>query len=156
MMRKEIQRSIVALVFALGPTLGPATAMADGTLAFMPDASWAEPMTEQEMSQVRGGFGGYELPITVNIVSDLVEGSINISPSNTTPTDAPQYTQAPDGSYVVQTIAGSLEGFSGIAQFAYVPGDHNFVQNNMFIQINVGDITGVPTSLQDILTAGGL
>jgi len=156
MTRMNRLRSVVVFALAIGLALGPASAMAGGTLDLLPDASWAVPMTDEQLSEVRGGIAGYDLPITVNIISDVVEGSVSISNTAVSPTDAPQFTQSPDGSYQIQTLAGSLEGFAGIAQFAYVPGDNNFVQNNMFIQINVGDVAGVPTSLQDILTAGGL
>jgi hypothetical protein len=149
-------RSIVAQVLALGLVFGPATAMAEGNLDLMPNAKWATRLTDQEMSKLRGGLGGVSFGITfLGFIEQLgaVNGTFDVSSAGVTPADQPVFdtTTLPNGT-LVSTQVGSFQGFNGVAQLAIVPGDNNFVQNNLFIQVNImnGVATTLP-SLQDML-----
>ena len=106
-----------------------------GTLDLMPRQSWAKPLTESEMSELRGGFRGiaFSAFVTVENLQNDLTGTINASaepPIITTNNDQVQ----------IQTVVGNFVGTHGIFQIAQVPGNFNIVNNNLFVQIFVGDL----------------
>ncbi len=119
----------------------PISTMA-GTLDLMPRQSWARPLAESEISELRGGFRGiaFSAFVTVANLRNDLSGTINASaepPIITTNNDQVQ----------IQTVVGSFVGASGIFQIAQVPGDFNIVNNNLFIQIFVGDLDATVPSI---------
>ncbi len=74
--RKLLGLTSVVLVSAVMAIPLPTVA---GTLGLMPEHSWAKPLTESEISELRGGFRGISFAafVTVeNLQSDLT-GTIN-------------------------------------------------------------------------------
>lgn len=142
----------VVLMLALWVALPATSPRAEGTLALLPDEKWATRLTDDEMAELRGGFNGFSFAVYfLGGIENMgpVQGGVAIDPAGVTPAPGPLID--PNGNSI-STQIGSFQGFSGIAQIAIVPGSNNFVQNNMFIQINVinGTATGLP-SIQDFL-----
>ena len=145
-------RWMVVLVLVLGGMLPATVAPAEGTLDLLPDGKWATPLTDDEMGELRGGFNGFSFAVYfLGGIENLgpVAGGVAVNPTGVTPVPDPVID--PNGNSI-STQIGSFQGFNGIAQIAIVPGSNNFVQNNLFIQINVinGTLTSLP-SIQDFL-----
>lgn len=111
------------------------TVAAAGTLDLIPDEAWARPLSNAEMADLRGGFRGiaFSAFVTVeNLTTDL---------SGTLSTGAPPPSVTATNDQVqIQTVVGNFVGTSGIFQIAQVPGDFNIVNNNLFVQIFVGEL----------------
>jgi hypothetical protein len=148
-----MQRWIVAVVIALGLVFPATGARSEGgMLDLLPSGEWATPLTDQEMGELRGGFNGFSFAVYfLGGIENLgpVQGGIAADPNGVTPVPDPIID--PSGNSI-STQIGAFQGFSGIAQIAIVPGSNNFVQNNMFLQINVinGTMNTLP-SIQDFL-----
>ncbi len=115
-----------------------------GTLDLMPRQSWAKPLTESEMSELRGGFRGiaFSAFVTVENLQNDLTGTINAS------AEPPIITTSND-QVNIQTVIGNFVGAGarGIFQIAQVPGDFNIVNNNLFVQIFVGDLDATAPSI---------
>lgn len=132
---------LTSVVLASAITAFPLPTVA-GTLDLMPQQSWAKPLTESEISDLRGGFRGiaFSAFVTVeNLQSDLT-GTINASAE-------PPIITTNNGQVQIQTVIGSFVGATGIFQIAQVPGNFNIVNNNLFIQIFVGDLDATVPSI---------
>lgn len=132
---------LTSVVLAAAITAFPLPTVA-GTLDLMPQQSWAKPLTESEISDLRGGFRGiaFSAFVTVeNLQSDLT-GTINASAE-------PPIITTNNGQVQIQTVIGSFVGATGIFQIAQVPGNFNIVNNNLFIQIFVGDLDATVPSI---------
>jgi len=145
-------RWIVALVLALGGVLPAPGARTEGTLDLLPNGKWATRLTDEEMGELRGGFNGFSFAVYFfGGIEGLGSVQGGIAGDTTGVNPAPPPVLDPNGNSI-STQIGSFQGFSGIAQIAIVPGSNNFVQNNLFLQINVinGTLTSLP-SIQDFL-----
>jgi hypothetical protein len=108
---------------ALGKQLAQTTAVA------LPD---------DQISDVRGGFGGLDFSMFFSGHVDTlgqVEGQL-LAGSNGVAVPEPVFGIS-DGQVNIQTHIGDFQGASGIFQIAQVPGNFNVVNQNMFIQINL-------------------
>jgi hypothetical protein len=137
-------KSVLALWLAVGIAVAPVLAVAgEGTLAFAPDAAWATPISDDEMAELRGGFNGLAFNIAFSGFIDGmgdVNGNFAFGPEGIFPAEAPEF---PDcGEACVSTQIGNFQGFNGVAQIVVAPGDFNFIQNNLFIQIVM--VNGTP------------
>jgi hypothetical protein len=144
-------RSILTFSLALGIAIAPAGALAEGTLAFAPDAAWATPVSDDEMSELRGGFDGLAFNIAfTGFIDSLgnVDGNFAYGPEGVFPSDSPEFDFS-NGDALISTQIGNFQGFSGIAQIVVAPGNFNFIQNNLFIQIVMNGVpdSGTPTSI---------
>lgn len=114
----------------LGLVVWPGISSA-GTLDAMPDEAWAKPLTNEEMSELRGGFRGISFSafLTASIenrTGDL-SGSFDTAP--------PPSVTLEGNTASVQTVIGNFVGTTGIVQAIQVPGSFNIVNNNLFVQI---------------------
>lgn len=137
--RKLLGLASVALVSAIVAFPLPTVA---GTLSLMPEQSWAKLMTESEISELRGGFRGiaFSAFVTVENLQGDLNGTINTSAP-------PPLITVNNDQVQIQTVVGNFVGTSGIFQIAQVPGNFNIVNNNLFIQIFVGDLAVAPPSI---------
>lgn len=129
-----------------------------GTLGLGLDASWATPMTDDELGELRGGFVGLAFSVFFNGTFDSLgnaTGNLEVNTNGAVGGPAPVVTVT-DTNVQISAVVGEFQGASGIFQIAQVPGSFNVVNNNMFIQIaiiNVLNGTDIP-SLQSLLNAG--
>jgi len=56
----------------------------------------------------------------------------------------------------IQTVIGNFQGATGIFQIADVPGNFNVVNNNLFVQLAIFEVTNAADipALQSLLTGG--
>ena len=136
-----------ALLLAGLITVTPAMAMERGTLGKAPGASWATPVSDRELGTMRGGFGGLAFSVaftgTVDNVGN-VQGFLAVDPGATQAAPPPTFSNS-DGQVHIQTSIGDFQGFSGILNVVQVPGSMNVVNNNLFIQIAVVNLTNTST-----------
>jgi hypothetical protein len=95
-------------------------------------------LPDDQISNVRGGFGGLDFSIFFSGHVDTlgqVEGQL-LAGSNGVAVPEPVFGIS-DGQVNIQTYIGDFQGASGIFQIAQVPGNYNVVNQNMFIQINL-------------------
>ena len=125
----------------------PAMAMERGTLGKIPGASWATPVSDRELGNMRGGFGGLAFSVaftgTVDNVGN-VQGFLSVDPGATQNAPPPTFSNS-NGQVNIQTSIGNFEGASGIFQITQVPGSFNVVNNNLFIQIAVVNLVNTST-----------
>ncbi len=134
--------------------------------------SWAVAMRDGELAEQRGGFAGLALSVWFSAFVDNLgnasgqatvdaDGNIVVTAGDGTTVTASDPTLSPTGTSNVNisTVIGDFGGpASGFFQIAQVPGSFNVVNNNMFVQlaiINVTDQIDLAT-LQSMLTAGTL
>jgi hypothetical protein len=137
-------RSLFAVLLACSIAVVPIAALADGTLDLAPDAAWATPLSDNEMGELRGGFNGMSFNIAfTGFITDLgpVEGNFQLEGA-----EPPTFDLAATDA-LISTQIGSFSGFNGIAQIQIVPGNFNFVQQNLFIQVVL--IDGTTASFSD-------
>jgi hypothetical protein len=133
-------RSFVALLLAIGVSALPLRAGAgNGTLDLAPEADWAVPISDSEMAEMRGGLGGLAFNIAfTGYIDDLgnVDGNFQFGPEGVVPVGPPDFDFS-NGDALISTQIGDFQGFEGIAQIQLVPGNFNFVQQNLFVQVVV-------------------
>jgi hypothetical protein len=115
-----------------------APARAGGALGARLADSTAVALPDDQISDVRGGFGGLDFSMFFSGHVDTlgqVEGQL-LAGSNGVEVPAPVFGIS-DGQVNIQTHIGDFQGASGIFQIAQVPGNFNVVNQNMFIQINL-------------------
>ena len=148
-------KSMLALLLAAGIAIAPLLAVAaEGTLAFAPDAAWATPVSDDEMADLRGGFNGLAFNIAFSGFIDSlgnVNGNFAYGPDGIFPAEPPEF---PNGDAYISTQIGNFQGFNGVAQIVVAPGDFNFIQNNLFIQIVMVNGTPEPGSLGLVFLPG--
>lgn len=123
----------------------------DGTLRLMPSTEWADPLSEAEMAELRGGFNGltFGVVFTGGLSPNLEPvGDLQITAQ---PPAGTKVTQNGNGSVNVQAVVGSLGGASGVFQITQVPGSFNVVNNNLIVQINVVQSIGTVPDLNTLL-----
>ncbi len=126
-----------------------------GTLGLGLDASWATPMTDDELGELRGGFAGLAFSVFFSGTFDSLgnaTGTLEVDTTGTLEAPAPVVTVT-DTNVQISAVVGDFQGASGIFQIAQVPGSFNVINNNMFIQIaiiNVLNGADIP-SLQSLL-----
>ncbi len=127
-----------------------------GTLGLAPSASWATPMTDEEMGELRGGFAGLAFSVFFSGTFDSLgnaTGTLEVDTTGTFGTAPDPVVTVTDTEVQISTVIGDFQGASGIFQIASVPGSFNIVNNNLFIQIaiiNVLNGAAIPT-LQSLL-----
>ena len=125
----------------------PAMAMERGTLGKAPGTSWATPVSDRELGNMRGGFGGLAFSVaftgTVDNVGN-VQGFLAVDPGATQSAPPPTFSTS-GGQVNIQTSIGDFQGASGIFQITQVPGSFNVVNNNLFIQIAVVNLVNTST-----------
>ncbi len=126
-----------------------------GTMGLAPDASWATPMMDEELGELRGGFAGLAFSVFFSGTFDSLGNATGTLEVDTTGNfDAPDpVVTVTDTEVQITTVIGDFQGANGIFQIASVPGSFNVVNNNLFIQIaiiNVLNGAQVPT-LQSLL-----
>jgi len=119
----------------------PGTARA-GTLDLMPEGAWARPLTDSEMSDLRGGFRGVALTTFISVENlqndlggtvDFLDGAPTVSSAN--------------GEGMIQASISNLVSPSGVFQFILVPGNFNVVVANLTVQIFVDQLPEPVSSL---------
>ena len=120
------------------------------TLAQM--ASWAKPLNDQEMGELRGGFAGLAFNVvmsgTIEHLADPGTGANGVAGA-----PDPTVSQS-DGMVNIETAVGNFNGAQGVFQLANL--DHsnfNVINQNMFVQIAIIDVANqasIPT-IQNLL-----
>lgn len=108
-----------------------------------------EPLADQELDQVRGGYSGVFFGVQFSGFCDslgalsgsmIYDGSGQSSPpalpSGVTITADSSASQPGTGASI-QAYVGNFAGASGIFQVSQVPGSNNIVQNNLTVQITL-------------------
>jgi len=144
------------LTFILGvalPAMISTGALADGALdkAAMTLAdvgAWAQPLNDQEMGELRGGFAGFAFNVIMsgNLAQLTDTGGVTTAP-------APNVTTG-NGTVNIQTAIGSFNGASGVFQIANLENSSfNVVNQNLFVQVAIIDVANsasIPT-IQSLL-----
>lgn len=126
---------LAATLLAASSTPGLA---AGGTLGLAPIGDWAQAISDAEMADLRGGFGGLAFSVFFSGGFDKIgnaQGQLDVG-TNGLAVPPPEYALAGD-QVSIRTEIGNFQGASGIFQIAQVPGDYNIVNNNLFVQIAV-------------------
>ena len=123
-----------------------------GTLALAPLGTWAVPLKDSEMAELRGGFRGFAFNVAV---SGSVE-NLRTGP-DTGPTGmggSLQNLELVDNRVDLQMAVGEFGGFNGVFQLSNVEGSYNVVNNNMQVQVFLVN-GGSPelASIMDTLTS---
>jgi hypothetical protein len=138
----KTSRKLIWLVFAglIVLTLPLSTAGA-GNLDLLPDEEWAQRLDEQDMSELRGGFGGVAFSVsfrgffdnfgnTSGELETFTEGTILENPAIVATEEQVQF----------QASVGSLNGANGIFNFIQVPGSMNVVNSSITIQVALVEV----------------
>jgi hypothetical protein len=109
-----------------------------------------EPLADQELDQMRGGYSGIFFGVQFSGFWDSL-GALSGSmvhdgngqsgppptlPSGLTITGNGSSSQPTSGA-AIQAYVGNFQGASGIFQISQVPGSNNIVQNNLTVQITL-------------------
>lgn len=129
-----------------------------GTLGLGLDASWATPMTDGELGELRGGFAGLAFSVFFSGTFDSLgnaTGTLDVDTTGTFDEPAPEVTVT-DTNVLITAVVGEFQGASGIFLINQVPGSFNVVNLNMFIQISIINVlNGADApSLQSLLSSG--
>lgn len=151
-----LRRSLVVLLIGGGlgvlSVVSPAAA-GNGTLGMGPTEEWAEPLSDAELSGIRGGFSGLSFSVAFTGFFDRLgnaQGNLIVNNGGAT-TPVPPPSVGMDGGLVnISTSIGNFNGSSGIFQIAQVPGSFNVVHNNLFVQIVLVNNGAIP-SLSSLL-----
>lgn len=129
-----------------------------GNLSAMPIAAWAQPLSDREMGELRGGFDGIAFSaFFTGTVDSLGNASGSLSSGITTGNTPPPSVTTSNGNVSISTVVGNFQGANGIFQIAQVPGSFNVVNNNLFIQValinvtNQAQLTGIASLLNPAL-----
>jgi len=115
-------------------------------------AAWAKPLNDQEMGELRGGFGGVAFNVVFGgTIEHLADPGTGANGVNGAPD--PTVTQS-NGMVNIQTAVGNFNGASGVFQIANL--DHsnfNVINQNLFVQVAIIDVANaasIPT-IQNLL-----
>lgn len=124
--------ALVALSLAV-----PTVASADiGDAAAADLVAWANPLSDDEMADLRGTGGGFDLSATF-IVSDQSSASFDVS-GRVLPTSvagAPSVSPLGSGQVQISAQLSGLAGFNGIGTFVSVNGNHNVTTTTTTVNI---------------------
>ncbi len=143
----------VALPLAVGtPAIAGEVAapspIAGAPVALAELASWAEPLSDDEMGELRGGYAGFAFNVIMSgTIAELTD------PGNVTSAPPPNIT-VENGMVNLQTAVGSFNGASGVFQIANLENSSfNVVNQNMFVQIAIIDVANAAAvpSIQSLL-----
>ncbi len=138
-----------------GLASGNATEPVGGTLAMVADLDWGEPLKDEEMAEMRGGFGGFSFSLYFAGQVDSLGTTVgNIAINSNGVSALPAGTDLNDlvgdpagGTVFFENLAGSFENFSGMAQSLSVIGNNIAVQQQMLLQLNIINVAD-PTRLR--------
>ena len=144
------------LTFSLGiavPAMIATGAVADGNLDTAPVlladvGAWAQPLSDQEMGELRGGFAGFAFNVIMsgNLAQLTDTGGVTGAP--------PPNITSGNGTVNIQTAIGSFNGASGVFQIANLENSSfNVVNQNLFVQVAIIDVANsasIPT-IQSLL-----
>ena len=116
-----------------------------GTLGLAPSASWAMPMTDEEMGELRGGFMGLAFSVMFNGMFDSLTGTTTgdlvVSTDGTTTVGGTtiESAQVTDGVATARLRAhvGEFNGTSGFFQIGQLIGDNSILHNEMIVNISI-------------------
>ncbi len=142
--KKGILMASALIVIALTMAWGPACWGMDMDLGVS-----LEPLADQELDQMRGGYSGFFFGIQFggcwdnvgNVSGSLVYGGNGQSgppalPSGLTLTGNGSSSE-PNTGAAIQAYVGNFQGASGIFQISQSPGSNNIIQNNLTVQITL-------------------
>ena len=138
-----------ATAWLLAAAIAGAAPAVAGSLDAAPDESWAKPLSNSEMSELRGGISGIAFSVFFTGFVDSLGNQVGTLETDTTGTLDPTLTTTPTGDVRISTTIGDFHGATGIFQIAQVPGNFNVVNNNLFIQVAIINGPEVP-SLQSL------
>lgn len=144
------------LLIALAATASSPALAQSGNLSLMPTAAWAQPISDGEMSKLRGGFDGIAFSVFFNgTIDSLGNATGQLFSSGTPNTNAPPpNVTTSDGTVHISSLVGNFQGANGIFQIAQVPGNFNVVNNQLFVQVAIFNVLN-PTLIPNLATLLG-
>ncbi len=127
--------ALVALLSspALAAERGPG-----GTMGLAPDASWAIPMTDEELGELRGGFAGLAFSVFFSGTFDSLgnaTGTLEVDTTGTFGAPPDPVVTVTDTQVTVTASVGSFQDFTGVGLFTLVPGNFNVVNTTVIFEI---------------------
>jgi hypothetical protein len=127
--------TIVALSLALSVPM----ASASGTVDLFAQLDLeAAPLTDDELSVLRGGFNGLAFNVAFSGFLDKAgngSGNLTVGQNGNIVPGPPPDVSMKNGEVAISTHIGNFQGANGIFQIAQVPGNFNVVNNNLYVQI---------------------
>jgi hypothetical protein len=131
--------SKLVTIVALSLVLNVPMASASGTVDLFAQLDLeAAPLTDDELSELRGGFNGLAFNVAFSGFIDKVgtgSGSLAVGPNGAIVPGTPPDVSVKNGEVAISTHIGNFQGANGIFQIAQVPGNFNVVNNNLYVQI---------------------
>lgn len=116
------------------------------------------PLTDDELSELRGGFNGMAFNVAFSGFVDKVgngSGSLAVGQNGTIAPGPPPDVSVKNGEVAISTHIGNFQGANGIFQIAQVPGNYNVVNNNLYVQIAMIDLKDVGAQLPNFANMFG-
>ena len=102
------------------------------------------PLTDNELSDLRGGFDGLAFNVAFSGFVDKLgngSGSLTVGQNGAIVPGTPPDVNVDHGQVAISTKIGNFQGANGIFQIAQVPGNFNVVHNNLYVQIAMINLT---------------
>jgi hypothetical protein len=116
------------------------------------------PLTDEELSQLRGGFNGLAFNVAFSGFVDKLgnsSGSLTVGQNGAIAPGPPPDVSVKNGEVMISTHIGNFAGANGIFQIAQVPGSYNVVNNNLYVQIAMINIRDLGAQLPNFASMFG-
>jgi hypothetical protein len=116
------------------------------------------PLTDDELSELRGGFNGMAFNVAFSGFVDKLgngSGSLAVGQNGAIAPGPPPDVSVKNGEVAISTHIGNFQGANGIFQIAQVPGNYNVVNNNLYVQIAMINLPDVGAQLPNFASMFG-
>lgn len=146
-------------IVAMSWMLAVPMAHAGGTVGLFAQLDMEEsPLTDNELSELRGGFNGLAFNVAFSGFVDKLgngSGSLAVGQNGAIAPGPPPDVSIKNGEVAISTHIGNFQGANGIFQIAQVPGNYNVVNNNLYVQIAMINLTDVGAQLPNFASMFG-
>jgi hypothetical protein len=156
-MLRKATLAATALLAAIA-TVEPAAAepqKAIAALALAPDADWGEPVGDEALAGLRGGFNGLAFSVYFTGMFDSLGNSTGTLATDTTGTfvSPDGTTTIADGTVTSTANIGQLGDARGVFFFNQIAGNMNVLNTQLTIQISIINVinSGTAPTLQSVL-----
>jgi hypothetical protein len=151
--------SKIITITALSVVLAVPMARAGGTVDLFAQLDLEEnPLSDNELSELRGGFNGLAFNVAFSGFVDKVgnaSGNLAVGPNGAIAPGPPPDVSVKNGEVAISTHIGNFEGANGIFQIAQVPGNYNVVNNNLYVQIAMINLADLGAQLPNFASMFG-